>query len=205
MAAEPEGDIRNLFMQKQRIVLSMGTDASSYASFRSDRRSGQALVEVCVCMIGILVVLLSMLELTKIGMLRTHTQMEARANVAAIMQSDTVLFPTPQFLRTWDEGSDGKRYTAHDVPVTTSPDSFYYTTVTRTVADASDWNILQRIPNDVVALRNAPLMPAAYFGLLRGQASATTDLLPGFQRFVYREDSLTVESEVWMTWTKGIY
>ncbi len=171
----------------------------------SCNRSGQALIEVCVCMIGIVGILLAMLELTRISMLHTTTMMEARANVAAIMQSETVLFPTPQFLHTWDEGSDGKRYTAHDVPVTASSASFYDTTVTKSVGDPSDWNILHRIPNRIVTLRNSPIMIAACFGLLRGRASATTDLLPGFQRLVYRESSLNIESEVWMTWTKGIY
>ena len=171
----------------------------------SRRESGQALLEVCVCMIGIVVVLLAMLELSRISMLRTETMMEARANVAAIMQSDTVLSPTPRFLRTWDEGPDGKRYTADDVPVSASSASFYQTTVERSVSDASDWNILSRIPNEIVTMRNSPQLLADRFGLLRGEASATTALLPGFQRFVHRDGSITIESEVWMTWTKGIY
>ena len=166
---------------------------------------GQALIEVCVCMIGIVVILLAMLELTKIGMLHTMTTNEARADVAGSMQSETVLFPTPRFLQTWHEGADGIRYTADDVPVTASSVSFYHTTVERSVSDASDWNILNQVPNSVVTLRNSPAMPAAYFGLLKGQSSATTGLLPGFQRLVSGESTITVESEVWMTWTKGIY
>ena len=168
-------------------------------------RCGQALIELCVCMIGIVVVLLAMLELTKIGMLHTVAMMEARADVASFMQAETVLFPTPGFLQTWEEGADGKRYTADDEPVTASSASFYHTTVERSVADASDWNLLNQIPNRVVTLHNAPAIPAAHFGLLKGAASATTDLLPGFQRLVYGAQEITIESEVWMTWTKGIY
>lgn len=188
-------------MPTDHTIISTTKGAPAAAS----NRSGQALIEVCVCMIGIVAILLAMLELTRISMLRTTTMMEARANVAAIMQSEVVLFPTPQFLQTWNEGLDGKRYSPHDVPVTADSASFYNTTVQRSVADAADWNILSRTPNPVVTLRNAPAIPAAHFGLLKGDASATTTLLPGFQRLVYRDSSLTIESEVWMTWTKGIY
>ena len=175
------------------------------ASPASCKRSGQALIEVSVCMIGIVVVLLAMLELTKIGMMRTRATMDARADVAAFMQSDTVLFPTPGFLQTWNEGPDGKRYTADDVPVTASSASFYHTTIERSVADAADWNLLQQIPNPISTLHSSPTVLAAGFGLLRGQSSATTNLLPGFQRLVSGTDTITIESEVWMTWTKGIY
>jgi len=196
-------------MPNENIVIRTHNNASVRAKdmrmARYRTRSGQALIEVCVCMIGIVVVLIAMLELTKICMLHTVTMMEARADVAAVMQHDTVLFPTPQFLQTWDEGPDGKRYTADDVPVTASSASFYNTTVQRSVADPSDWDILSQTPNRLVTLHNSPMMLAACFGLLRGSASETTDLLPGFQRFIYRESSLTIESEVWMTWTKGMY
>ncbi|MFU8779711.1 MAG: hypothetical protein ACNA71_01640 [Kiritimatiellia bacterium] len=170
-----------------------------------NRQSGQALIEICVCMIGIVVILLAMLELTKISMLQTLAMTEARANVARIMQADVVLFPTPDFLQTWDEGPDGKRYTADDVPVTASSASFYQTTIERSVADPAHWNLLSARPNRIVNLRNAPIVPAAHFGLLKGNASETTSLLPGFQRLLYRAETITVESEIWMTWTKGIY
>lgn len=167
--------------------------------------TGQALIEICVCMIGVVVVLLAMLELTKIGMLHTTAMSEARAEVARIMQSETVLFATPDFLQTWDEGPDSKRYTADDTPVTASSASFYNSTVERSVADAAQWNILRARPNRIVDLHNAQAIPAAFFGLLKGDASETTSLLPGFQKMVYRADAITVESEIWMTWTKGIY
>jgi len=168
-------------------------------------QAGQALMEVCVCMVGIAVVLLGMLELSRIGMLQTSTMTEARSDVARIMQSDTVLFPTPDFLQTWEEGADGRRYTADDEAVTTSSDGFYHTTVEESVADPADWDILREAPSPLLTLHDTPAVPAAFFGLLKGEASATTDLLPGFQRLVYDDETITIESEVWMTWTKGIY
>jgi len=169
------------------------------------RTGGQALIEVCVCLIGIVVILLAMVELTNLSMIQTRTMTEARANVARVMQDEIVLFPTADFLQTWEEGADGKRYTADDVPVTASVSSFYGTIVNKSVSDASDWNVFAGNPNHIVDLHNTPGIVSPFFGLLKGDASETTNLLPGFQRFIYGAETITIESEVWMTWTKGIY
>jgi hypothetical protein len=156
-------------------------------------------------MVGIVVVLLAMLELTKLAMSHTNVMHEARTDVAEDMQSEVVLFPTADFLQSWDAGNDAKRYTADDETIAASPESFYNTTVEQSVADASQWGLIGQVPNRLSTLHNSPAMISASLGLLRGDASETTQLLPGFQRLVYGAESITIESEVWMPWTKGIY
>ncbi len=169
------------------------------------KTGGQALIEVCVCLVGIVVILIAMVELTKISMIHIMTITQARANVASIMQDEIVLFPTANFLQTWDAGPDGKRYTADDVPVTATVASFHGTTVEKSVPNAAYWSVFADNPNKIVGLHNTSPLVAPFFGLLKGQASETTQLLPGFQRFIYGAETITIQSEAWMTWTKGIY
>lgn len=167
--------------------------------------SGQAIIELCVCLVAIVTVLVAMLQLATLTMMQTDTMTEARAKAADMAMSDTLISESPYYMETWDVAADGKRYTRDDDAVNAASGPFYGNFIEKSVSDATEWNVFSDSPNIISTMHNSPAQPSTYFGLVKGDASQTTNLLSAFKNLIYSADSITVESEVWMTWTKGIY
>lgn len=173
--------------------------------------SGQALVEVCVCLVAIIVVLTALLQITSLCITQTNTMTEARRQAAELALQEAPAIPVPGYLETWEESSDGTRYTADDEAIDLSSTApFYGLTVEKSVKDPGDWNVLAEHPNHISTLHQAAVggpidNPSFYFGMVKGEDSETVDLVSGFQKLIYRKKSITIDSEVWMTWTKGMY
>ncbi len=173
--------------------------------------SGQALIELCVCLVAIVVVLAGLLQLTTLTMMQTETMMEARAEAASAAMAEIALVPSVPYIKTWTESprnaeGDDVRYTADDEASTIkNTESFFNTMPDKSVSDASEWNVFEDDQNPFVTMHSSRGIPSSYFGLVKGDASATTNILNAFRSLIYSNDSITINSEVWMTRTKGIY
>ncbi|OVE75385.1 hypothetical protein BVX97_04765 [bacterium E08(2017)] len=156
-------------------------------------------------MLALVVILLAVVQLNSLTLMETNTMTEARAEAAEAAMSDAPLSPTVPYLNSWEEGDDEMRYTPDDDPQGASAGAFYADIVNETVSDSSQWNIFTEHGNPIESMYNGGGVPSTYFGLVQGEASASTNLLPGFASIIGASESVDVETEVWMTWTRGIY
>jgi len=169
-----------------------------------DREGGQAIVELMVGLVAVVVLVAGLLQVASLSSAHTETMVEARrqAGERAMLDSESVF--TPDYIRDWHEGPDTRRYTRDDTFTTANAADFQSTIVDK-AADAAGWTVIDTVPGNRLTRIHGSGMPQTQFGLVRGYDSKTVDLLPAIQSLVYAADSIEVETEVWMTWTKGIY
>lgn len=170
-----------------------------------DQSSGQAIVELCVCMVAVIVLISAMIQFASLTKAQTDTMVASRAMAGEQAMSEGPTLPTPAYLYDWDENTDEKRYGADDSPVSGNSEPFHSLIVEESVSDAAEWNIIGERPNYMSDLHSATFGPSVIFGMVSGKSSTNVNLVSAFQKLVYRKDSIDIESEVWMTWTKGIY
>jgi len=173
-------------------------------------RAGQAVVEFLVGLVAVLVLFAALLQMASLNKAHTDTMVEARrqAGELAMLQLGPGLeiMSDPDYILNWQEGPDGKRHTRDDRFSSASPAAFNAVIVDLAAPNAEGWTIIDSVPdNRLTGLHNDP-DPVAGFGLVRGHHSVSdVPLLPAVQSLLYRAESIDVESEVWLTWTKGIY
>lgn len=176
---------------------------------RTNGKSGQALVEFLVGIIAVLVLFAGLLQLSSLNKTHTDTMVAARreAGERAMLNlgNQMDILTNPDYILDWEEGPDTSRHSHDDVSTSADPSLFQNEIMDNAVADPAHWNILDQLPgNDLSALRNS-LTPSAEFGLVRGHDEETIALLPAVQHLLYSASSINVETEVWMTWTQGMY
>jgi hypothetical protein len=173
-------------------------------------RSGQAIVEMLVGLVALLVLITGLIQVEALSSGQTATMVQARrlAGLAAINGSNLAF--TPKFIAKWQVGPDGKRYTKDDVVTSGDTAEFENTIVNKASPDASEWTgIIDSVApgsreNELSVIHQSG-MPQAQFGFVKGSDSTNVDLLPAVQDLIYRADSIKIVSDVWMTSTKGIY
>lgn len=179
----------------------------SYSNHNKNK-SGQALIEVCVCMIAIMTVLLALIQINEMARAETDTLVAARREAGQSAMQETAVMASPGFLYDWEDpdGGDGMRYSADDEQIDGSSSRFSQHVIENTVSDAGEWNIFENHDNYMKTMHDdGGMNPSAYFGMIKGEDSETITLLDGFRKLIYNADTVEIESEVWMTWTKGIY
>jgi hypothetical protein len=82
-------------------------------------QKGQAIVELCVCLIPILVILLGMIFIAGLGISNIKTFIQAKANAEILSRSNSVVGGDGQTIHHWDYGQpeyggDGYAFTADD-------------------------------------------------------------------------------------------
>jgi len=167
--------------------------------------SGQAMIELIVGLVAILALLAGLLQVASLTKTHTDTMVEARREAGELAMLDLELMMDPDYIRDWREGPDTKRYTRDDI--STSADSVIFddTIVEKASADSDGWEILREVPDNRLSRLHDNLDPVSCFGLVRGYDKKSVDLISAVQSLLYRADTIDVECEVWMTWTKGIY
>lgn len=180
------------------------------SGFRKSR-SGQAIVEVMVGMVVILVLISSILQIASMCRAHTDVMVEARADAAELcmfeLEPGMDLLSNADYIRDWHEGADERRLSRDDEHDTGDAAAFQMLVVDKTADDPSDWDIINASPNNrITRLRSDPMVISS-FGLVKGRAtdSAKLDMLPAFRHLVYKADSIEVEATTWMTLCKGIY
>lgn len=171
-------------------------------SVGSSRKSGQALLELVVGLVAILVLFAVIVQLGRLQRAHTQTLLEARAEAGerAMQQGYTVTLPGPQYIRDWEPGSDEKAYSQDDIPRLGSPGIL----ASNILSLALPQPLADYVPDNPIT-EHSPSVNMDAFSLVNGTAqSESIALLPIIQRLIYAEDSITMDARVWLTWTEGI-
>ncbi len=184
-----------------RMVSPLGIRHSACNTSRS--RSGQAIIEMVVGLVAILVLVAGLLQLGRLGHEHTQLMMEAREEAGQYAMSDQYALeaPEPQYLYNWSEGGDGRRHSRDDRPLYALSQ------------DVSDEVLVHAKPGELANRVGDNLVSAAYaneailesFRLVHGRdKSDDIPLYPVIRSLVYNADSIQLESDVWLTWARDI-
>lgn len=165
-------------------------------------RSGQAMVEMIVGLVALLVVFAGIVQLSILGFEQSLTLLNARAKAGQYALADvySVETPGPRFIQDWDAGDDTSRHSVDDVATAADP-----TMAARILTDPSHPNRLNGyLPdNEISQLANSSLL--AGFDLVTArERSDTILLLPAVRHLLYDSDSIRLEADACLSWTKGI-
>lgn len=172
------------------------------------------MIEFTVALVGFLALLSCLVIGIRLILAYSATMTEARAEAGrrAMMEvgdgTGIVLTDNPAFIRNWEAGPDGKRYTPDDSYSVGNAGGFLDTVVDASATDPQDWDILSEIPGNELSELHASVTPASHFALVKGESDTITvdlNLVPAFRHLIYAADSVDVQTEVWMTWVNGIY
>ncbi len=170
-------------------------------------RNGQAMIEFIIGLVAVLVLFAGMIQLVSLTRAQTETMTEARENAASDMMMDFDPMTSADYIKDWQEGGDEKQLTSDDTSDTANPFDLQNTIVEKSVADPTEWQYIDKLNANKISQLHGSAVPSSVFGLIKGQAktSAQIDMIPAVRHFLYDADSIDIECEAWMTWTKGIY
>lgn len=169
-----------------------------------NKKSGQAIAEFVVGILAILIVLSAILQLNTLTREDTRTMLEARAAAGAAALSDDYFAPVspgPSYLQDWQTGPDGNAYTRDDQPVRGNASLLSGGVITHMHPDELD----ARVPGNPLSPLADSSQVLSGLGFVRGHASsAPIPLLPVTRNLVFGRDSITLESQVFLVWTRGL-
>lgn len=178
---------------------------SVQCSVFSARKDGQAITELMVGLVAIVVLLAGLVQIATIAKRHTDAMVKARKDAGRLAMQSGRPASAAAYLEDWDVAADGKRYTRDDDPIDGDPGDFNSYIVDKAAQNAVGWDILDSAQHDdIPRLRNSAI-PATQFGLVEGHAEDTVELFPVFRHLIYAADAINIECRVWQTWTTGIY
>ena len=163
------------------------------------------MIEVMVGLIALLVLIAGMLQVASLTKAQTDTMVTARKQAGQKAFGYSALSESPEYILDIDLGPDGRTYSLDDTTTRASGALFREAIVAKAVRDHSQWDILDELPDQSFSTLNNAGTPISTFGLLKGSASTNLTLRPAVRSLIYRAETIEIKSDVWMTWTKGIY
>ena len=159
---------------------------------------GQALVEVVVAMLVIVLLVTGIVEFVKLAGAKGETIAEARAEAGRkAISSGLAITRNPDFIRDWEEGADELRHTADDAQKPDSPSRLHNFT-DPTVAQESDWAYLEDCKNDGMVRMGHGSFPASALSMAYAEETRTVELSPAMRDWIAGKDAITVATEVWL-------
>lgn len=172
-------------------------------AMREVRRRGQALVELTVMLVAVMVVVGVMVQITRLS--REHLQTINRARIAAatcaIDDNLTTIEPPASLIAAWTDGPDQSSYSKDDVATYGADSTLRFGVVN--YARPSD--LQQYVPTNRLGqlMDVSPL--AEQFDLVRGTAhSKPIPVLPVVRHLLYADDTIKIEEDAVLVWLKGI-
>ena len=164
--------------------------------------SGQALIELVVGLVAIMVLAAVILQLGQLQRAHTEALLEARALAGenALAEDFVMVLPGPEYIRDWDVGGDERAYSRDDTPITGSAGI-----LGDDILSQAQPQLLETYApgNPISEYSDSASMDA--YALVQGQSqSDSVPLLPIIQRLIYDTDSITMDASVWLTWTEGL-
>lgn len=163
------------------------------------------MVELIVALVGILTIMSALLLVVSVGTAHTENMMEARREAGRQAMSNLTPLESPKYIGDWSVGNDGKKLTADDRSTRGSTAPFKDNIVSKTAGNSSEWGVFASINSNAVDQLRASMNTAASFGLVKGEEQTSIPLLPVMQKLIFNSSSIDIESEVWLTHTRGIY
>lgn len=163
---------------------------------------GQAMIEFVVALVVIMVILAGLVHIAALTHAHTQTMLTARHEAAQLSMADTFRgsLDTP-YIFDWIEGPDGKPYTRDDF---TFPGTTGIYSAPDILEAANPDEVPVPLPSDVLAMLTSGNAADEFF-LVKGYDFRSISNSPLIQRLFYNRPNVTVESEVWLTWTEGLY
>lgn len=162
------------------------------------------MIEFTIALVAVMAVMIGAILLNRMEWAHTRTITAARA-MAGALALDLVYQGAldAKFISDWDTGADDIRYTPDDEP---ELDGTAISLVGNITAQAGMDEIFPLPTNAISRLQSAPT-PLNEFYLVKGSESMAVDLsvIPAVRHLLSGEPSVSVESEVWLVWTGGIY
>lgn len=165
-------------------------------------KSGQALLELVVGLVAILILFAVIVQLGRLQRAHTDTLLEARetAGARALQPGYTVTLPGPQYIRDWEPGGDEKAYSQDDTPRLGNPGIL----ANQILALAQPQQLAEYIPDNPITEHSMSTTMDA-FSLVNGTSrSEDIPLLPIIRRLIYADESISMEASVWLAWTKEL-
>jgi hypothetical protein len=175
-------------------------------SGRRSQRAGQAIVEFVVGLAVVLVLVAGLLQVAALTRAQTDTMVEARRRAGEEAMDVNQPLAGPEFIRDWTDGPDGYAYSGDDTFSEGDALTFLGAVVDQAAGGADGWDRIGQAGGDnrLYGLHRA-LRPVSAFGLVKGSDEETVEVIPAVRELIYDKDRITVRSDVWMTWTRGIY
>lgn len=173
------------------------------ATKTSTSTSGQAVVEFCIGLIGMLVVIAGIFQLGRMGLGRTSARVEATAMASAASMSDEAdIRPLRRYIYRMDEGADQRRYTVDDFAQTGDPDAVY-----RQILRPNQPQVLGGYaPGNTLAGLSDSLDMMINTGLVQGTGvESNIPVMPIVRRLFFDQDSVTIDVQAWSVRTGGLY
>ena len=176
-------------------------------------RSGQAMIELMIGMILILILLAGIGQFLQVAYVHTDMDATVRGAAGTLAMSSTTK-KTPHNIQTWLPGPDNQRFTADDVEKAGSPATIA-TIAGDSVAKASDWAALdfefQRLapahfPSlDKIKQQAGALTELGFVVSPTDQSSKTVPVFDLARSLFYDKKDITVKEDVWMPIMSGLY
>jgi hypothetical protein len=167
-------------------------------------KSGQAIVEFVVGLVGILIITAALLQIGTLVREDTRTLLEARAEAGEDALDNAYFAPVspgPQYLNGWTVGGDGNAYTRDDRAVIGN--SAFFSDGLAVHARPADLQAL--VPDNPVSAVSDSAAVLSGLGFVRGYSSSgPIELYPVTRNLIFGRDTLTVESQVFMIYTRGL-
>ena len=170
-----------------------------YWRTRRYTRSGQAIAELAVGLIALLVVFMGMLQIQRLAHNHTQTLMAARAQAGQDALNSPYIQRNngPSWIANWSAGADNIPYTQDDTIQAGSPAA----TMAGIVARANPAALQTLVPDNALSAAASSSTLMNEFCLTHGQSTTNADIFPLIQAWVYRTDSIQLQGNAWLTWT----
>lgn len=156
---------------------------------------GQAIVELCVGLLALLLVFVGLLQIGRLGRVHNETMLAAREEAAAYASGEVSGDSSDaEYILNWMIGRDGSRHSADDFPVRGNTAPFY----SEIVAVADPDRMADYSADNSLTKLDETGTPMEEFDLLRGYSGKTVELYPLINNLVYRKKRIRVGSEVWL-------
>jgi hypothetical protein len=148
-----------------------------------------------------------MVQLVSLTKAQTETMTEARENAAEDMMIDVDPLSFSDYIKDWQTGGDEKQITADDVHDTANPFDLQDRIVEKSASSPEEWAVLDALEDNQLSNLHGSAVPNSAFGLIEGRAETREPIgmIPAVRHLFYNADSVDIECEAWMIWTKGIY
>ncbi len=165
-----------------------------------NQRAGQAMAEMVVSMVVIMVILTGLLHIARLGRAHTEAMHEARQRAGDYAMRESLVLSDASFIQDWDAGADEARYSRDDIALDARASEF--TLAIPSVAEPDTLNVF--LPANPVSTMATHPSPQNLFQMVRGDAVRYVDPAPVFRNLIYAADSIDLVGEVWMIHTRGI-
>jgi hypothetical protein len=168
---------------------------------RRQSRSGQALAELIVALVVLLVLVAGIIQISLLGLMQTRSMTAARREAGAKAMLDVSSFSGPEYIVARQLGNDQVNYSRDDGLSRGDVRDFQTGIVGYSRPDDLD----RQRPGNAFSDLQEGAFPHLQFGLVEGESHEVLPLLPIIRTLLYRADSVEVEGKAWLTWAKGIY